>query len=136
MKRSWNSNSPVDDLLILWGNPVSRIGKAPEGHQLPHSQLHLDVIGLGQDGKTLGELLAFPFDDVLALKVYQSAVVGDQSGDHAHDGGLARAVGADQGNHLALGNGEAHAVHHGFPVILFCQFLYTHGHTFFLVRRR
>ena len=37
---------------------------------------------------------------------------------------------------LALGNGEAHAVHHGFPVILFCQFLYMHGHTFFLVRRR
>lgn len=50
--------------------------------------------------------------------------------------GFARTVGTNQGNHLALGNGEAHAVYHGFTVILFGQFLNSHDYTFFLVRRR
>ena len=45
--------------------------------------------------------------------------VGDEPGDHAHDGGFAAPFGTNQGNHLALGNGEAHAVYHGFTVILF-----------------
>ena len=104
--------------------------------KLSHGQLHLDVVGLGQDGKTFGEFLAFPFADVLALEVHQSAVVGDKPGDHAHDSGFARTVGADEGNYLASGDSEGHAVHHGFTVILFGQFLNSHNYTFFLVRRR
>ena len=62
--------------------------------------------------------------------------MGNQSGNHAHNCGLACTVGTNKGDYLSLGNGKGHTVYHGFSVILFCQLLYMHDHTFFLVKMR
>ena len=117
-------NGLVDDALILGGGATPGIGKAPKGDQLPDGELHLDAVGLGEDGQTLGKLLALPLGDVPTLKIHQAGVPGDEPGDDAHDGGLSRPVGADEGKHLPLGDLKGDGIHHGFAVVLFFQFFY------------
>ena len=106
-------------VLILLRQAAAGVGEAAEGHQLPDRELHLDVVALGQDRQPLGQLLALPLDDVLAVEVHQAAVPGDQPGDDAHDRGFARAVGADHGDDLAFGDVKGDVVHHGLAVVLF-----------------
>ena len=92
-------NGFVDHTVIFVRQAAPGVGEAAEGHQLPNRQLHLHIVVLGQDGKMPGKLLAFPFAQILALKPDHTGIPGDQPGDHTHDGGLACAIGADQGQH-------------------------------------
>ena len=84
----------------------------------------MDAVGLGEDGQALGELFALPLGDVSALKIHQAGVPGNKPGDDAHDSGLPRPVGANEGQHLAFGYCKGDGIHHSFAVVLFCQFFY------------
>ena len=47
-------NGLVHFLVILRRQPSAGIGKTAEGHKLPDGELHLDIVGLGQDGQAFG----------------------------------------------------------------------------------
>ena len=126
----------VDEPFVLGGGAAAGVGEAPEGHQFPDGQLHLDVVGLGQDGQLFGQLAAFPAGNVFAAEVHEARVPGDEPRDDAHDGGLARPVGADQGEDLPLGDLKADGVHHRLAVVLLGQLLYAHVQTLLLVSSR
>ena len=116
-------DGPLDDGHVLPGHMVARIGEAPEGHQLLHGQFHLDVVGLGENGQPLGQFLALPAGNVLPLEVHQAAVAGDEAGKYVQHRGLARPVRPDHGDDRALGDVEAHAVHHGLAVVGYQNYL-------------
>ena len=49
--------------------------------------------------------------DVGALEYDAARIDGDEPADQVDQGGLARSVGADEGEHLTLRHGEVHVVH-------------------------
>ena len=67
----------VDHGLVLFRQAAAGVGKTAEGHQLPDSELHLDVVALGQNCQPLGQLPVVPLADVLAAEVHHAAVPGN-----------------------------------------------------------
>ena len=120
-------DSAVNDLVVLLGQPSAGVRKAAKRNQFPDSQLHLDIVGLGQDGEPLAQLPAFPARDLRPLKIHNSAVPCDQAGQHSHHGGFSRTVRADKGKDFAFRNFKTHAIDNGFAIVAFGDLFYKHG---------
>ena len=91
-----------------------RLGQAEEPaaelQVLRHRELHVERVVLGDDADPPLDRDRVP-GDVVAGHPGPAAGRGDQRGEHADGGGLARAVRAEQAEELALRDVEVDAAH-------------------------
>jgi hypothetical protein len=110
---------------VAGGRPRGVVGpraeqrEAPAGdaahsqeHVVLHRQLAEQQRGLIGAAQALADpVVRRPGGDVLAEEAHPPGGGGEVAGDHVEQGGLAGAVGADDGPALAGGDGERHTVH-------------------------
>src|SRR5690606_27251535 len=99
-----------DESVVLGGEPALGVREPAEGDELPHGEPDRHVVVLAEDGEPPGEPLGGGGGDVHAVNGHGALVGGDQAADDRQQGGLARAVGADDRGHAAAGDGERHPV--------------------------
>ena len=99
------------DLLQGVVHALARADIRPHLQVFLHRHLQKDAATFGHMGQTVGhQLMGHHGGDVLALEGDGARLGAQQTGDGLQGGGLARAVGADQGDDLPFGHLKGHAL--------------------------
>ncbi|KAI3478981.1 hypothetical protein L1887_59004 [Cichorium endivia] len=101
-----------EDMLHARVDGGAVLEKAAHFQVLGHRQVGEDAPPLGRDGDALAhDLVRGQLGDVLALEAHGAAAGARRAAEGHEQRGLARAVGADQRDDLAVVDMQAHAVH-------------------------
>ena len=92
-------------------NGGAGLGIGPHLQVFLHRHLLEDAPPLGDVGHTqLHDLVGGEAGQVLSQKLHRAGAGAEQTAHRVQNGGLARAVGPDEGDHLALADLEGHAL--------------------------
>ena len=121
-------SSPETEIVQVPPIPIPvpcRVERGDDALDLRDLPLFVQVAGVEHDAQPFLDGLLV--NDVVEAEHLDAAVVpSDHVEDQLDQRGFSRPVGADHGDHLALGDVEGDVVHHGFPVVLFRKIFNDH----------